>query len=78
MNQNPLPAIQAASVEIGTHGFVLGAKFYLGLQHKRVKGKMRVRGARKDHYSGAQLGRYTPFQWQSMTDEQRQQHNFAF
>lgn len=64
-------------IEIGTHGFVRGAKFYLGLQHKRVKGKFRVRGHSKDHYSNAQLGKYTPEQWDSMTPEQRKQKYFA-
>jgi hypothetical protein len=78
MNPATLSPLATAPIEIGTHGFVLGAKFYLGLQHKRVKGKMRVRGPRKDHYSAAQLGRYSPTEWQSMTDEQRQQPNFAF
>jgi hypothetical protein len=65
-------------IEIGNKGYSLGAKFYLGLTYKRVKGKNRVRGIRKDYYSAAQLGRYTPAQWQSMTDEQRQLPNFIF
>ena len=73
------PAIKGEDpIEIGTRGYTRGAKFYLGLTYKRVKGRNRVRGIRKDYYSAAQLGRYTPAQWQSMTDEQRQLPNFIF
>lgn len=77
MNPSKLNPVAEAPIEIGSHGNVLGDKFYLGLQYKRIRGKNRVRGVRRDHYSGEQLGRYTPSQWQSMTEEQRQQHNFT-
>ena len=72
MNQKEIiPAQTSDPIEIGTRGYTLGAKFYLGLQYKRVQGKNRVRGIRKDHYTEALLGQYSPSEWQNMTPQQR-------
>ena len=65
MNQDAIPeAPKGEPIEIGNKGYIPGNKFYLGLAYKRVKGKNRVRGPRKNHYSPIDLGTYTPWEWQ--------------
>ena len=75
MNKSITPVQTAEPVDIGTHGYVRGTLFYLGLRWKRVKGKNCVRGPRKDHYSSAQLGRYTPAEWKEIKKEEREKQN---
>lgn len=65
MQPATLTPATSAPIEIGTHGYVLGAQFYRGLVWKRVKGKLKVRGPRKIKFSDLNPDRvFSPWGWQ--------------
>jgi hypothetical protein len=50
----------------------LGSHFYNALNYKRVKGKLRVRGILKPHYSEATKS-FSPEQWKEIKAEEKKQ-----
>jgi hypothetical protein len=63
MDKNTPALPTAEPIDIGTHGYVKGSLFYLGLTYKRVKGKIRVRGPRKNGYIGKENS-FSVAEWQ--------------
>lgn len=73
MNQSPWQ-MEESSPKQRNFGNIPGNHFYNGLQYKRVKGKLRVRGESKPHYS-TEKSTYSIDQWKDIKQEEKRKAN---